>query len=146
MVPMFLEQRQTGVITITDPRMTRFWITLQQGVEFVIQCLEMMQGGEIFVPKIPSMNIMDLAQAIAPDCQIKYIGIRPGEKLHEALISEDEARHTVELEKMYVIQPLHPWWQMVDWPQAQALPEGFCYTSDTNTDWLSVKALQQLIQ
>ena len=114
-IPLFLEQRKRGKITVTDPRMTRFWITLEQGVRFVIRCLEQMHGGEIFVPKIPSMNMMDLAEAIAPGCEIETIGIRPGEKLHEVLVSEDEARNTVELEDMYVIQPSHPWWKGENW-------------------------------
>ncbi len=145
-VPMFLERAKTGVIPVTDPRMTRFWITLEQGVEFVIRCTEMMYGGEIFVPKIPSMNIMDLAKAVAPDCEIQYVGIRPGEKLHEVLVSEDEARHTVEMDDMYIIQPLHPWWRVENWHNARPLPDGFRYASDTNTRWLSVKELRNLIQ
>jgi len=145
-VPLFLEQRKQGRITITDPRMTRFWITLEQGVRFVIKCIEIMYGGEIFVPKIPSMNILDLAKAIAPDCEMEYIGIRPGEKLHEVLISEDEARHTVELDDMYIIQPVYPWWRMENWAGAKPLPEGFRYTSDTNTRWLSVEGLRRMIE
>ncbi len=145
-IPLFLKQRRNGKITITDPRMTRFWITLEQGVRFVIRCIEQMHGGEIFVPKIPSMSIMDLAQAIAPDCEVEYIGIRPGEKIHEVLISEDEARHTLELEDMFIIQPLHPWWSIENWAQARPLPEGFKYSSDTNTRWLSVEELRNLIE
>lgn len=145
-VPLFLEQRKNGKITVTDPRMTRFWITLEQGVEFVIRCIELMHGGEIFVPKIPSMNIMDLLKAIAPDCEVEYIGIRPGEKLHEVLISEDEARHTVELDDMYIIQPIHPWWRVENWVGAKPLPEDFRYTSDTNTRWLSIEELRRMIE
>src|SRR6476660_6074580 len=109
-IPIFLEQRKRGRITITDPRMTRFWITLDQGVKFVIRCLEQMHGGEVFSPKIPSMNIMDLVKAVAPNCKVEHVGIRPGEKLHEVLVSEDEARHTVETDDMYIIQPNYPWW------------------------------------
>jgi UDP-N-acetylglucosamine 4,6-dehydratase/5-epimerase len=142
---VFVEQRRNKKITITDPRMTRFWITLEQGVEFVIKCIEQMHGGEIFVPKIPSMNIMDLAKAIAADCEIEYIGTRPGEKLHEVLVSEDEVRHTVERDDMYVIQPLHPWWRVDNWAGAKALPDSFRYTSDANTEWLSVEQLRELI-
>src|SRR5271165_6761154 len=108
-IPIFLEQRRRGKITITDPRMTRFWLTQEQGVKFVIRCLEQMHGGEIFVPKIPSMRLVDLAEAVAPGCLVECIGIRPGEKLHEVLLSEDEARNTVELDDMYIIQPSHPW-------------------------------------
>src|SRR5271167_4544458 len=108
-IPVFLEQRKSGRITITDSRMTRFWITLDRGVKFVIRCLEQMHGGEIFVPKIPSMRMVDLAESIAPGCEIDVIGIRSGEKLHEVLVSEDEARNALELDDMYVIQPAHPW-------------------------------------
>ncbi len=104
-VPFFLKQKETGVLTITDPRMTRFWITLEQGVDFVLSCLERMVGGELFVPKIPSMNIMDLAKAIAPECETKIIGIRPGEKLHEVMVPKDEARMTLDFGTHYVIQP-----------------------------------------
>jgi UDP-N-acetylglucosamine 4,6-dehydratase len=144
-VPLFLEQRKNGTVTITDPRMTRFWLTLEQGVEFVIRCVGQMHGGEVFVPKIPSMRIMDLKKALAPDCEIRHIGIRPGEKLHEALISEDEVRHTVELEDMYIIQPLHPWWQVENWAGARPLTDDFRFTSDTNTRWLSIEELRSLI-
>src|SRR5712691_3258214 len=104
-IPVFLEQRKRGRITITDARMTRFWLTLEQGVRFVIRAIEQMHGGEIFVPKIPSMRLVDLAETIAPGCAVETIGIRPGEKLHEVLLSEDEARNAVELDEMYVIQP-----------------------------------------
>ncbi|HOT53746.1 MAG TPA: UDP-N-acetylglucosamine 4,6-dehydratase (inverting), partial [Anaerolineaceae bacterium] len=109
-VPLFLQQRPSGHLTITDERMTRFWISLEQGVRFVIRCIEQMQGGEVFVPKIPSMNMMDLARAVAPEAQVDIIGIRPGEKLHETLISEDEARTTVELPDMFVVQPASAMW------------------------------------
>jgi UDP-N-acetylglucosamine 4,6-dehydratase/5-epimerase len=144
-IPVFLEQRKTGKITITDPRMTRFWITLDRGVKFVIRCIEEMHGGEIFVPKIPSMRMADLAETIAPGCEIEVIGIRPGEKLHEVLVSEDEARNTVEVEGMYVIQPSHPWWSGENWVNARALPDGFRYASDTNSIWLTNDQLQGLI-
>ena len=144
-IPVFLEQRKRGKITITDPRMTRFWITLDQGAHFVIRCLEQMHGGEIFVPKIASMRMVDLADTIAPGCEIDVIGIRPGEKLHEVLVSEDEARNTVEVEDMYIIQPSHPWWRGSNWKNARALPEGFRYTSDTNSAWLTSEQLHQLI-
>ena len=145
-VPLFLSQRQNGKVTVTDPRMTRFWITLEQGVRFVIRCIEYMHGGEIFVPKIPSMNIMDLVKAVAPTCEVKYIGIRPGEKIHEILISEDEARHTLELEDAFVIQPLYSWWQDSNWSNGRPLPDGFRYSSDTNTWWLSVEELQSILK
>lgn len=145
-IPVFLEQRRYGRITVTDPRMTRFWITLEQGVNFVIRCVERMQGGEVFVPKIPSMNIMDLTRAIASDCEVNYMGIRPGEKLHEVLVSEDEARHTVELDDMFVIQPVHPWWSGEGWEDGRTLADGFRYSSDNNSDWLQVEELEKLIE
>jgi len=144
-IPMFLEQKKRGKITITDPRMTRFWITLDQGVKFVIRCIEQMHGGEIFVPKIPSMRLTDMAQAVAPGCEIEYIGIRAGEKLHEALVSEDEARNTVETNEMYVIQPSHPWWKDANWMNARALPDGFRYASDTNTRWMTEQQVLDMI-
>lgn len=145
-VPLLLRQRLNGTITVTDPRMTRFWITLEQGVEFAIRCVEQMHGGEIFVPKIPSMNIMDLAKSVVPDCEVQYIGIRPGEKLHEVLMSEDEARHTVELDDVYIIQPVHSWWQTDNWTAARPLPDGFRFSSDTNTRWLSAEELRRLVE
>jgi len=144
-IPLFLEQRKNGKITVTDPRMTRFWITLEQGVRFVIRCIEQMHGGEVFVPKSPSMNIIDLAKVVAPDCEVKHIGIRPGEKVHEVLVSEDEARHTVDLDDMYIIQPVHPWWQAENWAGAKGLADGFRFASDTNTRWLTVEELRELV-
>lgn len=145
-IPVFLEQRRSGRITVTDERMTRFWITLEQGVRFVIRCIELMHGGEVFVPKIPSMRIMDLARVIAPGCDIEYIGIRPGEKLHEILISEDEARHTVEFDNMFVILPMHPWWGQDNWASGRKLPDGFQYRSDTNPDVLEPERLLSMIK
>ncbi len=146
-VPLFLKQRPSGRLTITDERMTRFWISLEQGVRFVIRCVEQMQGGEVFVPKIPSMSMMDLAKAIAPEASIDIIGIRPGEKLHESLISEDEARTTVELADMFVVQPAaSPLWFGHAWEkQGKPLPDGFTYQSNTNTDWLDVSQIQAMI-
>lgn len=144
-IPLFLEQRNNGVVTVTDPRMTRFWITIEQGVEFVLRCLELMHGGEILVPKIPSMSIMDLVRAIAPDCLVEYTGIRPGEKLHEMLVSADEARHTLELPDMFVIQPLHPWWKLENWSAGTPLPGGFVYSSETNPQRLSPDALRDVV-
>src|SRR5881296_2203492 len=117
-IPLFLEQRKAGTLTVTDERMTRFWITLEQGVRFVIRCITAMHGGEVFVPKIPSMNIMDLVEAIAPKCEVKNVGIRPGEKVHEVLVSEDESRQALETEDMFIIQPAHPWWETDRWANA----------------------------
>src|ERR1700688_3561775 len=144
-IPVFQEQRKRGKITVTDPRMTRFWLTLEHGVQFVVRAIEQMHGGEIFVPKIPSMRLVDLAEAVAPGCQVEYIGIRPGEKLHEVLVSEDEARQTLETEDMYVIQPSHPWWKAENWVNAKPLREGFRYGSDSNERWLTRRELEELV-
>ena len=131
-------------LPITDTRMTRFWITLTEGVEFVLSSLDVMRGGEIFVPKIPSMRMTDLAAAMAPDLPIKVVGIRPGEKLHEIMISADDARGTVDLGDRYAIEPA-----FVEYPRepltGTRLDEGFCYASDTNTDWLSGAGLLALL-
>jgi UDP-N-acetylglucosamine 4,6-dehydratase len=145
-VPMFLQQRHSGHITITDPRMTRFWITLEQGVRFVTRCVEELQGGEIFVPKLPSMNIVDLAHALAPECSIKEIGIRPGEKLHEVLVSEDEAPQTLELSDMFVVRPAHPWWREEHWAAGKPLPNNFRYSSNFNSEWLSADTLHAMLE
>jgi UDP-N-acetylglucosamine 4,6-dehydratase len=145
-VPIFIKQRQNGKVTITDERMTRFWISLDQGVRFVKNCIEQMHGGEVFVPKIPSMSMLDLAKAVAPQAQIDLIGIRPGEKLHEVLISEDEARTTVELEDMYVVQPAEAFWFGREWEACgKHLPDGFRYASNTNTEWLDVDQIQKIV-
>jgi UDP-N-acetylglucosamine 4,6-dehydratase/5-epimerase len=145
-IPLFLEQRRTGTVTITDERMTRFWITLEQGVRLVVKCVEQMHGGEIFIPKIPSMKLTDLVKAIAPECKTQVVGIRPGEKLHEVLVSEDEARQTVELDDVYVIQPMHPWWIPGQITGARRVPDGFRFTSDTNTRWLRADELSGLVK
>jgi len=146
-VPVFLKQRESGTISITDDRMTRFWISLEQGVRFVIRCAEQMLGGEVFVPKIPSMKVVDLAHAIAPEAKINTIGIRPGEKLHEVLISEDEARSTVEMDDMYVVQPAEALWFGRDWQnRGKALMDEFRYASNTNTEWLTIPQISEIIR
>jgi UDP-N-acetylglucosamine 4,6-dehydratase/5-epimerase len=144
-IPLFLEQRNNGKVTITDQRMTRFWLTLEQGVRFVIGCIEQMHGGEVFVPKIPSMNIMDLVKAVAPNCVIETIGIRPGEKLHEALISADEVYQALELDDMYIVKPAHPWWKTENWVDAKPLSDGFRYASNVNSNWLTIDQLKQMV-
>jgi len=144
-IPIFREQRKTGKVTVTDQRMTRFLLTLEQGVKFVIECIEQMHGGEVFVPRIPSVKITDLAEVIAPGCEIEHIGIRPGEKLHEAMISCDEARHTVRMKDKYIIQPVHHWWQADNFSDGEPLPEGFEYTSDKNDQWLSNEELRRMV-
>lgn len=145
-VPLFIKQRASGKITITDDRMTRFWLSLEQGVHFVMNCIEQMEGGEVFVPKIPSTKVTDLARAIAPNAEIEIIGIRPGEKLHEDLLSEDESRNTIELEAMYVVQPAEAFWFGYSWKnKGKPVAEGFSYTSDNNTEWLDVEGIKKYI-
>jgi UDP-N-acetylglucosamine 4,6-dehydratase len=143
-VPLFMMQRASGRVTVTDPRMTRFWITLEQGGNFVTSCVERMHGGEVFVPKIPSMSIVDVAAALAPGCEIEEVGIRPGEKVHEILISEDEARQGVEFDDHFIIQPAHPWWALENWVDGKPLSDGFSYTSNNNSDWLDASQLREL--
>ena len=144
-IPLFQHQKSTGTVTVTDKRMTRFWITLEQGVDFVLSCLSNMHGGDVFVPKIPSMNIMNLVEAIAPGCEVKVDGIRPGEKLHELLVSPEESRHTLEFPNMFVIQPEFSWWDIGDWKEGKTLPDGFKYSSDNNPHWLTVQELQDMV-
>lgn len=144
--PFFKQERLKGVLPITDKRMTRFWITLEQGVKFVIKCLELMQGGEVFVPKPPSIKIIDLAKAIGPECRLKEIGIRPGEKLHEILISEDESRTTIDYKDMYIILPPFRFWSKKSNFRGSKLPEGFKYASNTNKEWLTIQDLRKIIK
>jgi UDP-N-acetylglucosamine 4,6-dehydratase len=146
-IPFFLRARENGVLPITDPRMTRFWITLQQGVEFVAANLARMKGGETFVPKIPSMNIMDVARAVAPECETRVVGIRPGEKLHELMVGEDDSRHTVEYDDYFAILPSFHGWTAEDCAAngGRMCTEGFRYSSDTNDRWLSPQELRSMI-
>jgi UDP-N-acetylglucosamine 4,6-dehydratase/5-epimerase len=146
-IPYFLAQRSTGRLSITDARMTRFLITLQHGVDFVLDSIEKMKGGEIFVPKIPSVRLTDLARVIAPECEHEVIGIRPGEKLHETLVSEDDSRLTFEFDDRFVIQPIHSYWkeQPVK-PGGTQCAEGYRYSSDTNTWWLSDAEIAELVK
>ena len=145
-IPLFLEQKNNGEITITDEKMTRFWVTLEGGVKFVVNCIEIMRGGEIFVPKISSMKIMDLAEVIAPDAKRKIIGIRPGEKLNEVLLTEEEALHSKEFDKYFVIEPEFPFWHKDNFQDGKPLPVGFKYTSDTNTEWLTKEKMAELLK
>jgi UDP-N-acetylglucosamine 4,6-dehydratase len=146
-IPFFLKQRETGVLPITDPRMTRFWITLAQGVEFVLWSLEHMCGGELFVPKIPSMNVMDLAKAIAPECETKIVGIRPGEKIHELMIPSDDSRRTLEFDSFYVLQPDFKFWsRRCSWNGGRKVPDDFEYNSGTNPRQLTVEEMRQMIR
>lgn len=143
-IPLFLKQKASGTLTITDERMTRFWITLKQAVEFVITSIDMAQGGEIFVPKIPSMRVTDVARAIAPSAKFQITGIRPGEKLHECLLTSEESRHARDLGDRYVILPQFDWRKPAR-PDGEAVPEGFVYSSDQNDDWLSADAIGEMI-
>lgn len=146
-IPLFLHQRNNGSITITDTRMSRFWLTLEQGVTFVIRCIEQMKGGETFVPKIPSMKITDLAKTIAPSSKIKIIGIRPGEKLYETLISENEAPNTYELKNMFVIRPISLFREPKNglWLKGKKMKEER-YDSNLNKEWLTSKQLMKMIK
>jgi len=151
-IPFFMKQKETGVLPITDERMTRFNITLQEGVDFVLQCLEKMWGGELFVPKIPSYRILDVAETVAPDCKHNIMGIRPGEKLHEEMITETDALNTVEFEKYYVILPATPLWDIEKFRNesnssvGEMCEFGFSYNSGTNKDFLNVSDLKELIK
>lgn len=146
-IPLFLSFRDKGLLPITDPRMTRFWITLEKGVEFVLSCLERMVGGETFVPKLPSMNIMDLVKAIAPDCPVKIIGIRPGEKLHEVMIPRDDARKTLEFEDHYIIQPDFRFWsRRFNGAGGKPVAEDFEYNSADNPWKLSIEEMQVMVK
>jgi UDP-N-acetylglucosamine 4,6-dehydratase/5-epimerase len=144
-IPFFLARRKSGVLPITDERMTRFWITLQQGVDFVIDCLQRMHGGEVFVPKIPSMNIMDVAAALAPECRTEVVGIRPGEKLHEVMVPEDDARTTVALSDRFVIMPAFSWFEEANYREGTTCPPGFSYSSDKNDLWLTRTELLKIV-
>ena len=144
-VPHFQRLAATGVIPITDDRMTRFWITLEQGVQFVVRMIAAMQGGELFVPKIPSMRVVDLATAVAPEARIEIVGIRPGEKLHEEMIGVDDARRTRDAGDFYVMHPDLDWWDSTAWGDAVPVPAGFRYTSDANAEWLTVEDLRRMI-
>jgi len=145
-IPLFLEQKKKGEITITDEKMTRFWITLEGGVKFVIDCIKRMKGGEIFVPKIPSMKIMDLAEVVAPKAKKRIIGIRPGEKINEVLLTEEEALHSKEFDTFFVIEPEHPFWGKDNFGDGRPLSVGFKYASNTNTEWLSKEKMAELLR
>jgi len=145
-VPLFRKQLLEGRLTLTDERMTRFWITLPQAVDLVMYALDHSVGGEIFIPKIPSMKVTDLAEAMAPGVPVETIGIRPGEKLHEILITDDESRHTVDAGEVYVVLPEHPWWgDEHRWTEGEPLADGFIYASNTNDEWLGPDELSGVL-
>jgi UDP-N-acetylglucosamine 4,6-dehydratase len=145
-IPFFLKCRENGYFPITDPRMTRFWITIDQGVNFVLDCLERMVGGELFVPKLPSMNIMDLAKAIDPACKTEIIGIRPGEKIHEVMIPIDDARRTVEFDRYYIMQPNFAFWEKRNNHGGKPVDENFEYNSGTNPWILAVEDMKVILK
>ena len=145
-IPFFLKKKEDGVLPITDPRMTRFWITLEQGVDFVLTCLKEMVGGELFVPKIPSMNMMDLAKAISPECKTEIIGIRPGEKLHEVMVPKDDAHRTIEYDDKYIICPDFRFFERrFNSNGGKPVPEDFEYNSETNPWKLSIDEMKEII-
>ncbi len=144
-IPLFLEQSKKGEITITDEQMTRFWITLEQGVHFVIECIERMHGGEVFIPKIPSMKVTDLADVIAPGVKKKIIGIRPGEKLHEVLMVPEEARHAKEFDAYFIIEPEFNFWDKNNGSGGKPLPLDFYYASNTNKEWITKERVQEIL-
>ncbi len=149
-VPLFQRLARQGAtnIPITDDRMTRFWITLEQGVDFVLRSLDRTQGGEIFVPKIPSMKIVDLAKTIVPGAAIEIVGIRPGEKLHEVMVTEDDARSTLEFDDCYLIQPVFAFWGGRNNSAGiggKPVPDGFRYSSETNTEWMTPDQLRRIV-
>ncbi|MDD2655143.1 MAG: UDP-N-acetylglucosamine 4,6-dehydratase (inverting) [Candidatus ainarchaeum sp.] len=145
-VPLFFRQKESGEVTITDERMTRFWITLEQGVDFVMKSISRMKGGEIFVPKIPSTKVTDLADVIAPGARRKVIGIRPGEKLHEILLTADEARHAREFPDHFVIEPEHRFWKSENHMEGKKLSGDFSYSSDNNPVWLSNEQIAGMLK
>jgi len=146
-IPYFLKQKEKGILPITDSRMTRFWITLEQGVNFVLNCLEQMVGGELFVPKIPSMNIMDLAKAIDPECKIEIVGIRPGEKLHEVMVTKDDARRTLEYDDHYLVQPDFEYWgHRRKENGGKRVAEDFEYNSGTNPWFLTIDEMREMLE
>jgi len=145
-IPLFKAQAQAGELTITDDSMTRFWITLDQAVDFVISSLSMMQGGEVFVPRIPSMRVDAIADALAPDATRRIVGIRPGEKVHEVLITEDESRNARVLPDRFIIYPPFPSWATDRDLLGEELPPGFRYASDTNTEWLDADAIRTMAE
>ena len=145
-IPLFLKQKEKGELTVTDKDMTRFWITLEEGVKFVISCIKEMKGGEIFVPKIPSMKVLELANAIAPNAKIKIIGTRPGEKMHEILLTEEEAKHTKELDKFFVIEPEFVFWKENGSKKRNSMPLRFTYSSDNNPKFLTKEEAIKIIK
>jgi UDP-N-acetylglucosamine 4,6-dehydratase/5-epimerase len=148
-IPFFLNERHKGVIPITDENMTRFNISLEDGVNLVYYAIQHMWGGEIFVPKIPSYRITELAEALAPNCRMEHVGVRPGEKIHEEMITETDALHTVEFDKYFVILPSYPTWDLekyIKTYKGKPCPQGFRYNSGENSEWLSVEQIREMVR
>lgn len=145
-IPLFEEQKKKGEVTITDERMTRFWITLDEGVRFVIECIRIMKGGEIFIPKISSMKITDLADLMAPQAKKKIIGIRPGEKLHEVLLTEEEAAHSKEFDKYFIIEPEYPFWKKDNFKEGKNVSGNFRYDSCGNDKWTTKEEMKKILE
>jgi UDP-N-acetylglucosamine 4,6-dehydratase len=146
-IPFFLKQKEKGILPITDSRMTRFWITVEQGVDFVLNCLEQMVGGELFVPKIPSMNIMDLVKAIAPECKTEIVGVRSGEKVHEVMVTRDDARNTLEYKDHYVVQPDFQFWRSrFKCNEGKKVAGDFEYNSETNPWFLTIDEMREMLE
>jgi FlaA1/EpsC-like NDP-sugar epimerase len=148
-IPFFMKKKEEGVLPITDPEMTRFNISLQGGVDMVMHALEHAWGGELYVPKIPSYRIMDVADAIGPECKKNIVGIRPGEKLHEEMITPSDSFYTYDLGTYYAILPSNPRWNLEEFKKefkAEKVPPGFKYNSEQNTEWETVESLRSLIK
>ncbi len=144
-VPLFLEQKKKGEVTITDEKMTRFWITLDEGVRFVMNCIENMKGGEIFIPKIPSMKIIDLAKFVAPDASIKIVGVKPGEKINEMLLTKEESKHAKEFDNYYAIEPEFNFWDKSHYKDQKMVAEEFEYVSNINDNFITKEKILEII-
>lgn len=144
-IPVFQRQKERGKITITDENMTRFWITQEQAIRFIIDCIVKMKGGEIFVPKIPSMKIIDLAEVISPECKREVIGIRAGEKINEVLLTGEEARHAKEFDNYFVVEPEYAFWDKNNFKEGKSLPSDFKYSSGDNNQWLTKEELKKML-
>jgi UDP-N-acetylglucosamine 4,6-dehydratase/5-epimerase len=145
-IPVFYRQKKLGKITITDEKMTRFWITQEQAVRFIMECISIMKGGEVFVPKLPSMTILDLADVLAPNCEKVVTGIRPGEKLNETLLTKQESRHSKEFDRYFIIEPEHSFWRKENYLDGKTIVDSFEYTSDNNYQWLTKADLIKMLE
>lgn len=145
-IPVLVSQRRKGTLRLTDPNMTRFWTSLDNACSFVLECLETMEGGEVFVPRSHSVRLTDLADTIAPDGDIAWSGPRPGEKIHEVLLAAQESNHALDLGSFYVIQPHNPAWKCANWKQGRPLPKGFSFRSDANDRWVGAEQIREVVR